>query len=217
MSKFVVLLSGGLDSTVNLYEANRAGRVTRALTFNYGQRAALREIEAARFFCDQLGVQQEIIEIPWLGKVTSTALVQSSQELPHLKNLDDMKEAGESAKAVWVPNRNGVFLNIAASFAEGLGAEYVVPGFNAEEGATFLDNTQEFLDRTTEAFNLSTMSGVKATCFTTGFDKKQMMKRAVELGMDLTRVWSCYRGDVEKPCGECESCQRFQRAREAVL
>lgn len=216
MARYVVLLSGGLDSTVNLFEAHRNGRVIRALTINYGQRAAQREVEAARYFCDELNIPQEIIEIPWLGRVTSTALVQSNQALPHLNNLDDMTEANASAKAVWVPNRNGVFLNIAASFAEGLGAQFVVPGFNAEEAATFPDNSQNFLNRTTEAFRLSTMSGVQALCFTTSFNKIEMMKRAVELGVNLDKVWSCYRGDVEKPCGECESCQRFTRARLAM-
>lgn len=212
MDRYIVLLSGGLDSTVNLFEAANRGTILCALTFDYGQRAVTKEIEAARYFCVKLGIQHEVIELPWLRRVTSSALVRGEQKLPHLKNLDDLKEGNESAKAVWVPNRNGLFLNIAASFAEGLKAQYVVPGFNAEEAATFPDNTAAFLEKTTSAFSLSTMSGVKAVCFTTSFDKTQMMKRARELGVDLDRVWSCYRGDVEKPCGECESCQRFARA-----
>ncbi|MCC6278423.1 MAG: 7-cyano-7-deazaguanine synthase QueC [Oligoflexia bacterium] len=208
--KFVVLLSGGLDSVVNLYEAKQKGEVTLALTFDYGQRAAKNEIQAARFFCEKLKAPHRVIEIPWLASITKTALVNNESAMPELKNLDDKREADESAKAVWVPNRNGVFLNIAASFAESLGAQAVIPGFNIEEAATFPDNTQAFLDQTTLAFKLSTMSQVKAISFTTQLNKTQMVGRAFELGVDLAHVWSCYQSGSQ-PCGRCESCQRSAR------
>ena len=46
--KSVVLLSSGLDSTVNFWLEAQKGRAVLALTFDYGQRAAPREIERAR-------------------------------------------------------------------------------------------------------------------------------------------------------------------------
>ncbi|MDZ4678742.1 MAG: 7-cyano-7-deazaguanine synthase QueC [Oligoflexia bacterium] len=211
----IVLLSGGLDSVVNLHCAHLVGKVLRTITFNYGQRSVRQEIKAASFFSQKIKVQHEVIDIPWLAKLTNTALVNNKEELPHLKNLDDMNEGNASAKAVWVPNRNGVFLNIAATFAESLGADFVVPGFNKEEAATFLDNSQSFIEATNKAFLLSTMSHVRVKCFTTDLDKTGMIKKAVELGVDLESVWSCYR-DVKAPCGQCESCQRTLRARKAV-
>ena len=214
-NSFVVLLSGGLDSVVNLYWAHRDGQVLKALTFDYGQRAARNEIAAAGFFCNELKIDHQVIDMTWLGKITSTALVQRKQTLPHLKNLDDLGEGEVSAKAVWVPNRNGVFLNVAAAFAESLGAAAVVPGFNKEEAATFPDNSQQFIEATNGAFQLSTLSHVKVKCFTTSMDKAALILQARELGVNLKKVWSCYEAG-SAPCGVCESCQRTQRAIKVV-
>ena len=58
--------------------------------------------------------------------------------------LDEMSKIGESAKNVWVPNRNGAFINIAASFCDAYEADYIVIGFNAEEAVTFPDNSTDF-------------------------------------------------------------------------
>jgi 7-cyano-7-deazaguanine synthase len=211
----IVLLSGGLDSVVNLFEAQCAGQVLKALTFDYGQRASKKEIAAATFFCSQLKIEHQILDLSWLSRLTTTALVNENEKLPFLKNLDDIIEGNQSAKAVWVPNRNGVFLNIAASFAESLGAQFVVPGFNKEEASTFPDNSQGYIDALNLSFGLSTLSQVKVKCFTTGLGKREIVTRAKVLNIDLDMVWSCYRGGVKK-CGECESCQRTLRALNAV-
>lgn len=208
---FIVLLSGDLDSVVNLHLAAQKGRVLMALTFDYGQRAAKREIKSAQFFCQKLKVPHQVIDLTWLKEVTKTALVQRDQDLPELKDLDDAKEGGESAKTVWVPNRNGVFINIAARFAESLNAEFIVPGFNQEEAATFPDNSQSFIDAANGALSLSTMTHAKVKCFTTDLDKSEMVVKAKDLGVEFSHLWSCYR-DGEKPCGYCESCQRTARA-----
>lgn len=211
MSSHVVLLSGGLDSVVNLYLAYKEGRVITALTFDYGQRAAASEIRSARYFSEELDIPHRVIEISWLKNLTKTALVDKTQILPNLRDLDDMVEAHHCAKAVWVPNRNGVFINVAAAFAESSGAEFIVPGFNREEAATFPDNSEAFIKASNEALALSTLSKVKVKCFTADFDKTDMMKAALDLKLDISRIWSCYESGVS-PCGRCESCQRFLRA-----
>ncbi|MBK9294462.1 MAG: 7-cyano-7-deazaguanine synthase QueC [Oligoflexia bacterium] len=208
---YIVLLSGGLDSVVNLYMSSKEGVVSRALTFNYGQRSAKQEITAAEYFCTQLNIKHQVIDLPWLGEITKTALVNTSKDLPQIENLDDISESRKSASAVWVPNRNGVFLNIAACFAEALNVEFVIPGFNQEEASTFPDNSPAFIEAVTGAFRLSTLSQVKVACFTSGFDKAKMVKKAKELGINFSKLWSCYQNG-EVPCGECESCKRSKRA-----
>lgn len=211
--KFVVLLSAGLDSTVNLYEAKSRGEVALALTFNYGQRAALKEIEKSKALTQSLGIPHKVLELPFFKDLGQSSLVDTSKKLP-LKDqvsIDDMKVSTESAKSVWVPNRNGIFLNIAAGFAEALKATHVVPGFNLEEAATFPDNTQEFLDALTNSFSYSTSNKLKATCFTTGLKKPDIVKRGLELKVDFKNVWPCYQA-LEVWCGECESCKRAERA-----
>ncbi len=209
----VVLLSSGLDSTVNLYEARKKTRVLLALTFNYGQRAAPREVERAAAIARLAGVAHQVLDLTWFRAFTKTSLINRSNEVPTGSDIsiDDMKQSAETAKAVWVPNRNGIFLNIGAAFAEGLGARVVVPGFNIEEGATFPDNTQGFLDALSGAFKFSTSNHVEAVCYTTKLNKTQIVRRGRELGAPFDLMWPCYLAGAEA-CGTCESCQRFQRA-----
>lgn len=209
----VVLLSSGLDSTVNLYEARERADVVLALTFDYGQRAAPRELECARAIAEHAGVPHRVVSLPWFADFTNTALVKREAKVPTQKDvsIDDHKISQETAKAVWVPNRNGIFLNIAAGFAEGLQANWVVPGFNREEAATFPDNSEEFLTALTKSFSYSTANKVEVVCFTTRLNKTEIVRRGRELGAPFGLMWPCY-FQGESPCGECESCQRFARA-----
>jgi 7-cyano-7-deazaguanine synthase len=213
---FVVLLSGGLDSTLNLYEAHAAGAVKLALTFDYGQRAAAKEIQSASALAKSLDIAHQVLKLDWFSFFTKSSLVNRGEAIPVGKqiSIDDQARSEASAKAVWVPNRNGIFLNIGAAFAEGLGATDVVPGFNIEEAATFPDNSEDFLDALSGSLAYSTGGRVKASCFTTRLNKTAIVRRGRELKMQFDLVWPCYFGG-EKPCGDCESCQRFERAMQA--
>ncbi len=210
----VVLLSGGLDSTVAFKAALDAGGVALALTFDYGQRAAAREIERARAIAARFDVAHRAIELAWLAEITRTALVARDRPLPRpagAADLDDPERARASAAAVWVPNRNGVFVNIAAAFAEALGADRVVVGFNREEGATFPDNTEDYARAATAALGWSTLSKVRVDAPTAALDKVEIVRLGRRIGAPLDLVWPCYEGGAE-PCGTCESCRRFERA-----
>jgi len=213
MPSSILLFSAGLDSTVNLKRAADEGRVRAALTFDYGQRAAKREIEFAARACRRLKVRHEIIRLPWLKAITRSALVNRRADVPRplAAKLDDPAAAARTAAKVWVPNRNGVFLAVAAAFAEALGADQIVSGFNAEEAATFPDNSVAFLNATNRALRFSTMSGVRAVSYTAKLRKTQILRLGMKIGAPLDLVWCCYFGG-RRICGECESCQRFLRA-----
>jgi 7-cyano-7-deazaguanine synthase len=212
----VVLLSSGLDSTVNLFAAQAVSEVVLALTFDYGQRAAANETERARLIAERAGVRHKIVSLPWFKEFTKTSLVDRSSQVPVSESvsIDDLKVSGETAKAVWIPNRNGILLNVAAGFAEGLGADWVVPGFNAEEAETFPDNTEGFLQALTGSFSFSTANHIKAVCFTTALDKTAIVRRGLELAVPFDLIWPCYLAEAS-PCGKCESCQRYRRALDA--
>lgn len=213
----IVLLSGGLDSAVALGAAVRNGPVLLALTFSYGQRAAAREIEAAARLASFYEVPHRVVELPFLGEITKNALVNQEMDLPDLgpAGLDDSRSLEASAASVWVPNRNGLFVNIAAAFAEALGAENIVAGFNAEEAVTFPDNSREFIEAANDCFRLSTRTGTKLVSFTMEMNKAEIVALGRSLGVPLEYVWSCYDGGSE-PCGVCESCRRLKRALEAT-
>ena len=211
----VVLLSSGLDSTFNLYRAVREHTVRLALTFNYGQRAATREVDHSARLAARLGVPHKVIDLTWFKDFTRTSLV-SGSAIPSGASvaIDDRAQSLESARAVWVPNRNGIFLNIAAGFAEGLECELVVPGFNLEEASTFPDNSQAFMDALDHSFEFSTAGRVRTLCYSTALTKIQIVLEGLRLGMPFGSLWPCYK-DGAKWCGDCESCQRFRRAVEA--
>jgi 7-cyano-7-deazaguanine synthase len=213
MSQAVVLLSAGLDSTINLYAAKRQLDVVRVLTFDYGQRAAPQEIARSQKLCELLHLKHEVIELPWLGRISNSSLTNRDVSVPQGSSvkINDLSVSQKTAASVWVPNRNGVFLNIAASYAEALGAQYVVPGFNREEATTFADNSYEYTLSLNESFAYSTRSRVQVKCFTIDKDKTEIVKMGRELGVDFDLIWPCYFGASEI-CGQCESCLRFQRA-----
>jgi len=210
--KSVVLLSGGLDSAVCLAHSLRDSAVVLCLTFDYGQQAAKREIEAAAALSGHYGVSHRVIALPFLARITKTALV-TGEDLPEPEAgaLDDPVQASATALRVWVPNRNGIFLNVAAAFAENLGADAVVAGFNREEAAAFPDNSAGFVAAATAAFGYSTLNRVRVVSYTQYLDKSEIVRLGKRLGVPFELIWSCYRGGAEM-CGRCESCRRFLRA-----
>jgi 7-cyano-7-deazaguanine synthase len=210
----IVLLSGGLDSAVNLKQAADAGGVALALTFDYGQRAAMREAAAAAAMCHQLGIRHRLIGLPWFPELCQSALVGVTTPLPHVTaaELEEPRVvSGETARAVWIPNRNGVFVNIAAAFAEAMGAKRVVAGFNAEEAATFPDNSADFVAAANACLRLSAGSEVSLASHTQQLRKQEIVQLGRKIGAPLAFIWSCYGGGREH-CGKCESCARLERA-----
>lgn len=213
MERTVILLSAGLDSTVNFYEALHRTEVALAITFDYGQRAAKQEIARAKAIADLNHVKHIVVELPWLKLLGTSALTSSATEIPQgsAVSIDDKDISTKSAKAVWIPNRNGLFLNIAATFAESLKATTIIPGFNAEEAETFPDNSFDFIRAVRKAFTFSTASHVNVQCYTITMKKTEIVKMGKKLNVPFASIWPCYL-DQEKWCGQCESCKRAKRA-----
>jgi 7-cyano-7-deazaguanine synthase len=213
MQKSVVLLSGGLDSAVAFKKALDEYGVAMALTFDYGQRAAKREIAAAAAMALRFDVPHEVVNIPWLKKITKTALVDKGAPLPEpdIDALDDAEKSSSSAEKVWVPNRNGVFINIAAAYCESIDAGMLIAGFNAEEAVTFPDNSPAFISAANKALSYSTLSRVQVLSPTSELNKTEIVRLGMEIDAPLDLVWSCYEGG-EVMCGVCESCMRLRRA-----
>lgn len=211
--KYVVLLSAGLDSAVNLYAAHSEGEVLLALTFNYGQRAAMKEISSAQKLTSILNIKHQIIDLSWLGTIGQSALTDNRISIPTGRsiNISDLKTSQQTMKSVWVPNRNGIFLNTAAAFAEALKADSVIAGFNKEEATTFPDNSFEYLNSLTNAFIYSTQNHVQAESFTVQMMKNEIVELGKKLDVSFENIWPCYFAK-EKWCGECESCLRSKRA-----
>lgn len=206
----IVLLSGGLDSLVNFKKAYDDTGVELVLFFDYGQFSAKREREASEAIAEKYGVRYKAVRLDWMAALDK-GLTKGAVPDYDPARLDDADYAAGTAKAVWVPNRNGVMLNVAAAFAEASGALRIVTGFNREEGATFPDNTQDYLDRLNAAFAYSTLEKPEALSYTIGMDKKEIVELGIKIGAPFEHLWSCYKNG-DRMCGVCESCRRLTRA-----
>lgn len=209
----VVLLSSGLDSSVNLFESHQKDEVVLALTFDYGQKAAAKEIESSARLAEYLKIPHKVLSLKWFKDFNQSALLVDSETVPTGSQVDiqSHEKSLQTAKSVWVPNRNGIFLNIAAAFAENLKAELVIPGFNAEEAATFPDNSEDFMKEITKGLAFSTANQVRVACYTVKLQKTDIVKKGMALNMPWHLLWPCY-FSKEKWCGQCESCLRSKRA-----
>jgi len=204
MRKSIVLLSSGLDSTVSLAQAVRKTRVILALTFDYGQKAAKQEIIAAKKIAKHYKIEHKIIKLDWLAQLTKTALVNKNKNIPKYKGKS-------TASAVWVPDRNLIFISIAAAFAETMGADLVITGFNREEAKEFPDNSSAFVSLLNKTLKFSTLKHPKVISYTQDLDKQGIVKLAIKVGAPLHLVYSCYEGR-KRMCDRCESCVRFKDA-----
>lgn len=207
MVKSLILLSGGLDSLVSLGLKKDELNVELALTFDYGQKSAVQEIEASKKICEYYGIKSEVIKLDWLKNITTTALV-SEEDVP---TDVDLTNSADSAKSVWVPNRNGLFLNIAGCFADSFGYDYILIGANKEEGQSFPDNTKEFTDAVNEEFKFSTQKKPKVVAPLINYVKNDIVMLALKHGIPLELTRSCYQ-QSDKNCGICESCIRLKNA-----
>lgn len=207
MTRSIILLSGGLDSLVSLGLKKDELNVELGLTFDYGQKSASKEIEASRKICEHYNIKHKVIKLDWLKDITQTSLV-SDKDVPTGMELED---SFNSAKSVWVPNRNGLFLNIAGCFADSYGYNYILIGANKEEAQTFSDNTQDFINAVNGEFEFSTQVSPKVVAPLINCDKNDIVMLALKNNVPLELTMSCYQ-DGEGHCGICESCSRLKNA-----
>ncbi len=209
----VALVSGGLDSTIALALSLDHFRLERGLFFHYGQHAASEEFRAAGRVTDHYGIPLERIELPWMGRFSRSALIRGNGEPP---DAGTAEASGRSpSPAVWVENRNGIFIAIAASIAASTGCRAVIAGFNAEEAGDFPDNSELYLDAINGALVLGTSNQVEVVSPTIHMSKGEIVREGLRLGIPWGDLWSCYRSG-ETMCGRCESCTRLRNAVEGT-
>ena len=207
VNKSVILLSGGLDSLVALgfCQKHTDYNIKLALTFDYGQKSAKEEIETAKKISDYYNLEHKVIKLDWLKEITKTSLVANTQ-VPS-SNF----ESKTSAEAVWVPNRNALFLNIAGCFCDAFGYKHIIYGANKEEANVFPDNTEKFRAQVSKTFQTSTLIHPTVVAPLINYSKSDIVKIAIEDSMPLELVRSCYNSG-KFHCGKCESCHYLKKA-----
>ncbi len=214
MKKTVILLSGGLDSATCLAIARQQSFESYALSFLYGQRHDA-ELVAAKKIAASLGaIEHRTVKLD-IGQFGGSALTDSSMTIPEYKKSSDIP-------VTYVPARNTVFLAIALSYAEAIGAEAIFIGANAVDYSGYPDCRPEYIQAFQAMANLATKASVEGSPFTIHtplmhLSKAEIIQKGIELGVDYSLTVSCYQLTPDGlACGRCDSCclrkQGFEQA-----
>lgn len=206
MKKVVVLLSGGLDSTVTLAKAKEGGYEICPLSFDYGQRHD-KELESAKKIAKWYSVtEHKILKID-LVQIGGSALTDKGIAVPEKRKVE---EIGEDIPITYVPARNTILLSLAIGYAEVVGAEAVFIGANAIDYSGYPDCRPEFFEAFQKVAELGTKTGVDGKLIQIKYPlinmtKAEIVKEGIRLNVPFHLTWSCYKGG-EKACGKCDSC-----------
>jgi 7-cyano-7-deazaguanine synthase len=219
MKRAVVLLSGGIDSTTTLTIAIAEGYEAYALSFDYGQRHQI-ETKAARRVAGSLGAKEHRVAKIDLRVFGGSALTDDI-DVPKQRSE---KEIGHGVPVTYVPARNTIFLAYALAWAEVISGNDIFLGVNAIDYSGYPDCRPKFIEAFERLADLGTKAGVEGRRFQIHtplikFSKAEIIRKAVELGVDLSLTHSCYDPSPEGlACGECDSCLlRLKGFREAEI
>lgn len=204
MKKAVVLLSGGLDSSTAVYLAKREGFEVYAISFDYGQRHD-KELNCAKNVAEKAGIKEHVIVTTNMNVWGGSALTDKNIEVP------EGKEDSKDIPVTYVPARNMIFLAYAASYAEAIGAQDIFIGVSEVDYSGYVDCREEFINAMENAINHGTVCAVeqgrkiKIHAPFLNMTKAEEIKLGIELGVDYSLTWSCYKGEA-LACGICDSC-----------
>ena len=195
MKDSLIILSGGMDSTVLLYD--RLPLISLAITFKYGQKH-LKEIAKAKSICEHLGVPHKIIELP-LSNILKSHLLEGGGDIPEGHYEDP------SMKKTVVPFRNGIMLSIAVGIAESEGLNQVLTAVHTGDHAIYPDCRLKFIQNISHAAFRGTYNGVIISAPYIEWSKRDIAFLGKDLKVPFERTWSCYKGgDIH--CGKCGTC-----------
>ena len=203
MKDIIILYSGGMDSSVALYQY--AHRIRLAVSFNYGSKHNEREITYAKRNCEQLNIEHRVIELDLNKMGFMSDLLTSGGEIP------DGHYEDENMKKTVVPFRNGIMLSIAAGLAESTGCKYLLISNHAGDHAIYPDCRGEFIEAMNNAIRFGTYTNTEILAPFTNLTKRDIALEGREVGVPFENTYSCYNGQ-EVHCGTCGTCTERKEA-----
>jgi len=203
----VVLMSGGMDSTLCAAIALSQGYEVAGLHLNYKQRTEAREGRAFNEICDFYKITKRLtVDVSYFNQIGGSSLTDEKMEISKA-NLDS-KEIPTS----YVPFRNANILAISTSWAEVIGASAIFIGAMQLDSSGYPDCRQNFFDAFQKAIDLGTKPETKIEIITPlmNLSKADIVREGVKLGVPFHLTWSCYQNS-DVPCGVCDSCALRKR------
>ena len=196
-----------MDSVTLLYDEQE--RIALALSFDYGSKHNAREIPFARLHCQRLGIEHLVIPLGFMSEYFCSSLLQGGEDIP------EGHYAEANMKSTVVPFRNGIMLSVAVGMAESRGLKHVMMANHGGDHTIYPDCRPEFVEAFSEAARTGTFPGITLLSPYTHLTKGQIAARGLELGIDYSETWSCYKGG-EKHCGRCGTCVERREAMAAA-
>jgi len=203
MKDIVLLYSGGMDSSVALYQY--ASRIRLAISFDYGSKHNKREIEYAANNCKSLDIEHRIVDIDFNKMGFVSSLLQSGGDIPN-----GHYEA-ETMKSTVVPFRNGIMLSIATGIAESMDCNKILICNHAGDHAIYPDCRENFIKSMSQAISFGTYNNAEILAPYTNFSKREIAEIGNNEHVPFEKTYSCYNGH-EVHCGTCGTCTERKEA-----
>lgn len=199
--KGLVLLSGGLDSSVLLAYLIMTNLHIKfeTVTFHYGQKH-WKEIASAQSIAKFYGVKNYGIDISQLQPIFNSALTKSSEEIP------SGDYTLENAKKTVVPNRNMVLISIASAFGLSNDFDFLAIGTHSNDYEVYPDCRSEFLTPLRDALRNADWKSFDLVYPFVLKSKAEIVSIGNQLNVPFELTWSCYLGG-EIHCKSCPTCK----------
>jgi 7-cyano-7-deazaguanine synthase len=201
-----------MDSVTLLYYLVKVkGRQPAVISFKYGQKH-VKEIALASEHVRLLGLADHLVcdLSPMRDLFKTSALVSSDLAVPTMQQVQ-----GDSQPVTYVPNRNMIFLSLAAAYAESHAASEVFYGAQKHDLYGYWDTTLEFLEQINQVYSLNRKTPIRIEAPFVTLSKADILREGFALGVDYGKTWSCYQGD-SVACGICPTCAERLAAFEEV-
>lgn len=204
--KIVLIYSGGLDSTVLLYQLRKENHQVSALSVHYGQRHHRRELDAARRLCELNGIEHRVADLSGIAPLLAgSSLTDLSIPIPEGHYEE------ESMKSTVVPNRNMILLSLATAWAISLKADCVAYAAHGGDHAIYPDCRETFVRALDQAIRLADWHEIYLYCPFVKMTKGDIVRLGAPLGVPFGETWSCYQGG-DLHCGRCGTCLERREA-----
>lgn len=170
----VLLVSGGMDSTVLAYWLNNNGKSIVPLFFDYGQHCMLKEYETLkRVLPKAVESNIKIIKIGDIYNESNSRLIKEA----------NLWEDSITSNDLYLPYRNLLFLSIAAAYAQSIGCNTVYSAFINSNHAKEIDCSVDFFNHLAKI--LSDYGSVEILLPFRNYSKYQVAKIGLSLGVPI--------------------------------
>jgi 7-cyano-7-deazaguanine synthase len=200
MSKALVVLSGGQDSTTCLYWAIEqfSRKNVSSLSFDYGQKHHI-ELEAATKVAEMAAIEHQILPINTFSALGGNALTE-----PNIAIEDQQSNVLPNT---FVAGRNLIFLTFAAAYAYQHNIQHLVTGVAQTDYSGYPDCRENTLSSLEKTLRLGMEYNITIHTPLMNLSKADTILLAENLGaMDaMAYTHTCYNGE-QPPCGHCPAC-----------